>query len=92
MRLVYADFVQRANLTPDSVRAAWIVIYASLGKLRPSLEIVGSLEKIRVIAPKSGTAQLCQGIALGLQDSYSDGITQLEQPIQSGKSVQDAYF
>ncbi len=87
-----ADFGQYAALTPDSVRAAWMVIYSSLGKQRPGLEIIEALEKVIGIAPQSGTAQICQGVALGLRSSYNNSIAQLERLLQFVRSVEDAYF
>jgi tetratricopeptide (TPR) repeat protein len=90
--LASTDFVQHGALTPNSVRAPWMVIYANLSKRRPGSEVVESLEKIRAIAPEAGVAELCRGVALGLQERYSDSIAELEQLIQSGKSVQDACF
>jgi tetratricopeptide (TPR) repeat protein/DNA polymerase III delta prime subunit len=91
--LASADFVQFATLRPDSINAAWMVIYSNLGKQRPGFEIAESLDKIVAINPQSEYAQLCQGVALGLRNSFSDGIAALERSIQLAKSVQeDAYF
>ena len=90
--LAHADFVQYAALLPKSIYAAWMVISSGLGKQRPGSEIVEALEKIVAIEPQSGSAQFCQGIALGLQGNYSNGIVQLEQAIQLEKSIPDAYF
>jgi len=90
--LACADFAQHASLTPDSVKAAWMVIYANLGKQRPSFEITESLDKIVPINPQSEDAQLCQGVALGLRNSFSDGIAALERSIQLAKRGRDAYF
>src|SRR5437764_7809063 len=78
--------------TPYRVRATLMVIYANLIKQRPGSEIIESLEKIVAIATQSGAAQICQGVALGLRNSYSDSIAQLERSIQSGQFVRDAYF
>src|SRR5205085_2412691 len=48
---------------------------------------------IVAINPQSEVAQLCQGVALGLRNSFSDGIVALERSIQLGNLVQeDAYF
>jgi tetratricopeptide (TPR) repeat protein/GTPase SAR1 family protein len=91
-KLASADFVQYAALAPDSVKAAWMVIYSNLGKQRPGSEIIESLEKTIAIAPQSATAQICQGIVLGLWRDYSTSIAQLERSLQLGRSVEDAYF
>jgi tetratricopeptide (TPR) repeat protein len=91
-KLAYADFVQYAAFTPDSVEAAWMVVYSNLGKQRPGSEIIESLEKTIAIAPQSGTAQICQGIVLGLRRDYSNSIAQLERSLQLIRSVEDAYF
>ena len=90
--LAGADFVQYAALRPDNINAAWMVIYSNLGKQRPGSETIEALEKIVAIAPQSDAAQICQGVVLGLRNDYSDSIAQLERSIQSGKSVEDAYF
>ncbi len=97
-KLAHADFVQCAALTPKSTKAAWMVIYSDLGKQRPSSEIIEALEsatgldKIVAIEPRSGAVRFCQGVTLGFGNNYRDGIEELEQSIQLGKFVQDAYF
>lgn len=90
--LARADFVQHATLTPGSVRAAWMVIYANFSRQHPGPEIVESLEKTSAINPQSRYAKICQGVALGLQGNYSDGLAVLEQSIQAEEPIEDAFF
>jgi tetratricopeptide (TPR) repeat protein len=90
--LARADFAQHATLTPDSVRAAWMVIYANFSRQRPGPEIVESLEKTIAINPQSRYAKICQGVALGLQGNYSDGLAVLEQSMQTEEPPPDAFF
>ncbi len=92
VELANADFVQLASLVPESVNAAWMAFYTTLGKERPGPEKVESLEKIAAIAPQAGIAAICKGVALGLQKNYHDGMVQLERSIQLGQSLRNAFF
>jgi tetratricopeptide (TPR) repeat protein len=90
--LAYADFARYVALTPDDIRAAWMVFYSSLGKQCPGPEIIEVLEKIIARAPQSDIAQICQGVVLGLRSDYSNSITQLERALQLVRPVEEVYF
>ncbi len=74
-----ADFARYASLEPVDVNAAWMVVWASLGKQHPGGEVTERLEAIAELNPQSDEAHVCRGVALGLRGKLQEGLTALEQ-------------
>ena len=88
----HADFTKASSLATNDVNTAWMVIYTSLQKIRPGKDTAADLEHIAMRDLQSYAAQICRGVALGLNDKLYEGLAELEQALQRNPSLEDAYF
>ena len=87
-----ADFAKYAVLRPKDVNAAWMVVYAALGKQHPGVEIAERLETIAMLDPQSYEACTCRGVALGLRGKLQEGLAELERALHLNAESEDALF
>jgi tetratricopeptide (TPR) repeat protein len=86
------DFAKYASLQPENVNAAWMVVYASLNKQRPGIEIAETLEMIATLDPQCCEAYACRGVALELRGKLQEGLTELEHALHLDAESEDALF
>jgi tetratricopeptide (TPR) repeat protein len=87
-----ADFARYASLQPTDVGAAWMVVFTSLSKQRPGVEIAERLEAIALLDPEDHEAYICRGVALGLRNKPEEGLTELEHALSLDAENEDALF
>jgi tetratricopeptide (TPR) repeat protein len=87
-----ADFAKYAALRPKDVNAAWMAVYAALGKERPGVEISERLEVIAELDPQSDGAYVCRGVALELRGKLQEGLAELEHSLSLDAENEDAWF
>ncbi len=87
-----ADFARCATLQPGNVNAAWMVVYAALGKRRPGRDISERLEEIAKLDPLCHEACICRGVALGLCGKPQEGLAELERALDLHAESEDAWF
>lgn len=86
------DFAKYASLRPGNVNAAWMVVYASLGKQHPGVGIAERLEEIVELDPQCHEAYVCRGVALGLRGKPQEGLAELERALLLNAQSEDAWF
>ena len=87
-----ADFAKYTALRPTDVNAAWMVVYAALGKERPGVETAERLEVIAELDSQSDEAYVCRGVALELRGKLQEGLAELEHPLSLDSENEDALF
>ena len=87
-----ADFAKCAALRPTDVNAAWMVVYAALGKERPGVETAERLEVIAELDSQSVEAYICRGVALELRGKLQEGLAELEHALSLDAEYEDAWF
>jgi tetratricopeptide (TPR) repeat protein len=87
-----ADFAKYTALRPKDVNAAWMAVYAALGKERPGGEIAERLEVIAELDPQSDGACVCRGVALELRGKLQEGLAELEHALSLYAGNEDAWF
>jgi tetratricopeptide (TPR) repeat protein len=86
------DFIKGAEREPSNVNMAWMVIFTSLQKKRPNRAVADRLEEIALMDLQTYEAQICLGVALGLRSKLKDGLTKLDEALQTNPKSQDAHF
>jgi len=87
-----ADFAKYAAHRPKDVNAAWMVVYAALGKERPGVETAERLEVIAELDPQSDEAYVCRGVALELRGKLQEGLAELEHALSLDAENENASF
>ncbi len=87
-----ADFARCVALQPGNVKAVWMVVYASLSKQHPGIEIAECLEAIGTPDSQRSEAYVCRGVALGLRGKLQEGLTELERALHSDAENENAWF
>jgi tetratricopeptide (TPR) repeat protein len=87
-----ADFNRSYELDPTLINAAWMAVWAALGKQRADIETTARLEQIAEVDLQSYVSPVCRGVALGLRGQLKAGLAALEQAIPLDPEEWDAYF
>lgn len=69
-----------------------MIVFVSMGKVRPEIETAERLEGIATINPQHYVADICAAVALGLRGKPSDGLSRLKQVHQEHPQDEDSYF
>jgi tetratricopeptide (TPR) repeat protein len=87
-----SDFIEGSKIDPGNVNAAWMVVFASMEKQPPGVEVAKRLETIAALDPQSHQAYICLAVALGLCGKLKDGLEKLELALQEQSDSDDALF
>ncbi len=87
-----SDFVRSREADPKNINAAWMVVYASMDRQRPKIEMAEQLETIAAIDPSQTESHICEGVALALKGKFEEGLVELEQSISLNPRTQDSHF
>jgi len=88
----HADFAQAAAMDRMNVNAAWMAVYATLGKLRPRKEIAKHLETIARIDPTTDKSHLCLAVAFSIRMKQKEALAELAQCELLDSQSQDLHF
>ncbi len=87
-----SNFVKSTEADPKNVNAAWMVVYATMDRQRPGVEIAERLEVIAAIDLSQAESHICKGVALALKGKFKEGLEELEQAILPNPQTQDTHF
>lgn len=86
------DFVRSREADPTYINATWMVIFTSMDRQRPGIEVAEQLKTIAAIDPSQPESHICEGVAFILKGMYKEGLAELDQVALTNPQTQDTYF